>query len=312
MWILHLLFYLSAFLIIWFGSGLIISSIDKFSRRLKLSPFTISFVILGLLTSIPEFAVGLTAITRDDPEVFVGNLQGGIPVLFLFVIPLLAVLGNGIQLKHELDSKKMLASLGVIIAPSFLILDKSVTNTEGLILLIMYIMLLFLVQRKRGILTIDPLVQFQPNHFSPKDTIKLFGGMGLILLSSQIIVDQTLYFSKLLNISSFYISLLLLSLGTNLPELSLAIRSVLLGRKDVAFGDYIGSAAANTLLFGIFTLLNIDEVLTVNNFLTTFFFIATALVLFFLFSRSKNAISRKEGITLLVVYFLYLFFEVAS
>ena len=310
--VLNLLIFVAAFLLIWLGSGLIVSTMDKFSRKLRLSPFTISFVVLGILTSIPEFAVGLTSVTEGDPEIFVGNLLGGIPVLFLFIIPLLAVFGNGIQLKHELDTKKMLATLGVILAPSLLVLDKRVTNAEGVILIIMYGMLLILIQRKRGIFAIDPMTQLQSKYYSPKDVLKLLAGIGLVFISSHFIVDQTLYFSQLFTVSPFFISLLLLSLGTNLPELSLAVRSVYLGKKDIAFGDYMGSAAANSLLFGIFTLLNKGEVLTINNFFTTFFFITLALVLFFLFSRSKNNISRNEGFILLGVYILFLLLEVTS
>ena len=310
--IINFFIFIAAFLLIWLGSGLIVSAMDKFSRKLKLSPFTISFVVLGILTTIPEFAVGLTSVTEGDPEIFVGNLLGGIPVLFLFIIPLLAIFGNGIKLKHELDTKKMLATLGVILAPSLLVLDKRVTNAEGVILIIMYGMLLILIQRKRGIFAIDPMTQLQSKYYSPKDVLKLLAGIGLVFISSHFIVDQTLYFSQVFNISPFFISLLLLSLGTNLPELSLAVRSVYLGKKDIAFGDYMGSAAANSLLFGIFTLLNKGEVLTINNFITTFFFIALALFLFFLFSRSKNNISRNEGIILLSVYILFLILEVTS
>lgn len=308
MWI-HLLLYLTSFFTIWLGSGLIVSAMDKFSRRLNLSPFTISFVVLGILTSIPEFAVGLTSVNEGDPEIFVGNLLGGIPVIFLFIIPLLAIMGNGLHLKHELDTKKVLATLGVVVAPSLLVLDQKVSNAEGAVLIIMYIMLLFFVQRKRGLLDIDPANHFHTKLYSPRDILKLLLGMAIVFISSQIIVDQTLYFSQLFQVSPFFISLLLLSLGTNLPEISLALRSVFLGKKDIAFGDYMGSAAANSLLFGIFTILNHGEVITVNTFFSVFCFIAGALLLFFLFSRSNNSISRREGVFLLLIYLLYLFVE---
>ncbi len=105
---------------------------------------------------------------------------------------------------------------------------------------------------------------------------------------------------------------MILSLGTNLPELSLAVRSVLSGKKDIAFGDYIGSAAANTLLFGIFTILNDGEVLTADNFLITFLFILFAVVSFYFFSRSKNEISIKEGFILISVYLLFIIVELSK
>ncbi len=103
-----------------------------------------------------------------------------------------------------------------------------------------------------------------------------------------------------------------LSLGTNLPEFSLAIRAIISGKKDVAFGDYVGSAAANTLLFGIFTILNTGEVVTVNNFFRTFLIMVLGLGMFFVFSRSKHDITQKEGFVLLVLYGVFVASELAE
>ena len=74
-------------------------------------------------------------------------------------------------------------------------------------------------------------------------------------------------------------------------------------------GDYMGSAAANTLFFGVFTILSHGEVLTVGNYLTTFMFISTALFLFFVFSATKKYISQLDGLMLLTVYFIFLVME---
>jgi len=307
--LVHVLIYVLSFFTIWFGAGLIISSVDTFSKKLRFSSFALSFVILGILTSTPEFAVGLTAISDNNPEVFVGNLLGGIPVIFLFIIPLLAVLGNGINLKHKLDQPTLLASLCVIAAPSFLSLDRRISISEGMLLIILYVVLLLLVQRSNGFFDKQKNHIFSKKSYSPIDLFRIFIGVGIVFISSNIIVDQTLYLSKALDISLFYISLIALALGTNLPELSLAIRSVFSGKKDVAFGDYMGSAAANTLLFGVFTLLSNGNVVTTNNFLVTFIFIVMSVSLFYFYSRSNSQISRKEGFILLVLYFVFVYIE---
>ena len=134
--LLNLATYIVSFVFIWIGAGLIVSSTSKFSKRLKLSSFAFSFVVLGLLTSTPEFSVGLQAVADRDAQIFVGNLLGGIIVLFLVVIPLLAIFGNGIRLKHQLDRNTLLLTLGVILAPSALVLDKRVTNLEGILMIV--------------------------------------------------------------------------------------------------------------------------------------------------------------------------------
>lgn len=306
---LNLLAYLGLFIFIWFGSGLIISSASKFSKKLKLSPFAFSFVFLGLLTSTPEFSVGLQAVANHDAEIFVGNLLGGIVVLFLVVIPILAIFGNGINLKHELGNKLLLATLGVILSPSLFVLDRRVTNLEGAIMIVLYLLLLYFVERKNGIFQKDNAELLDIKAYSYKDLFKILLGIVIVFLSSNLIVDLTVYFAEAFSISAFYISLIIVALGTDLPELSLAARSVISGKKEIAMGDYIGAAAVSTLLFGFFTILHNGEVLTISNFLITFIFTATALLLFFVFTLKNNYISRRNGFLLLGMYLIFIFFE---
>lgn len=305
----HLLIYSVSFLLIWQGSGMIIQSVHAFSRKLKFSPFAVSFILLGLLTSVPEFSVGLQSVSERNPEIFIGNLIGGITVLFLFIIPLLAIFGKGISLKHELDVKTLAATLGVILAPSALILDGYVSNIEGFVMICLYITLLLIIERKHGIFDKENAKLLSTKVYSPKDFLKLIFGIGLVFVSSTLIVEKTLFFAELINIPAFYISLIVISLGTNLPEISIAIRAVISGKRDIAMGDYMGSAAANTLFFGVFTILSHGEVLTVGNYLTTFMFISTALFLFFVFSATKKYISQLDGLMLLTVYFIFLVME---
>lgn len=307
--IVQLLLFIVSFILILFGSGLIVSSVDRFSKRLRLSSFAVSFFLLGLLTSIPELALGLISVTTHKPEIFVGNLLGGIVVIFLFIIPLLAIFGNGISLNHSLDTKSLLITLGVILAPSFIILDRRATNLEGFVLICLFLFLFYYIERKKGIFDRKNSEILNVHAYSMKDIGKILFGLVLVFLSSQAIVTQTLYFSSMFHISPFYISLIMLSIGTNLPEISLAIRSARSGNKDVAFGDYLGSAAANTLLFGFFTILNDGEVITLNSFVTTFLFTIMALGLFFFLTRVRNRLTRKEGIVLMMLYGVFILWE---
>lgn len=305
----NLLFYFVSFILIWFGAGLIINSTSKFTQQLKLSPFAFSFVFLGILTSTPEFSVGVQAVANHDAEIFVGNLLGGIAVLFLVVIPLLAILANGLSLKHELNHHTLFITLGVIFLPAILILDRRVTNPEGLLLISSYLVLLFLVERHHGIFDKRNQKLLNVRSYSYKDILKIILGLGIVFVASNLIVKQTMYFADLLDIPAFYISLIVVALGTDLPELTLAIKSVVTGKKEIAMGDYIGAAAASTLLFGIFTLLNNGEVITISNFFVTFIFIGTALILFFALSVRKNFISRRDGFFLICIYLLFVTFE---
>ena len=268
-----------------------------------------SFFVLGILTSIPEISVGINSVIDGDPEIFVGNLIGGVVILYLLAIPLLAVFGNGIILDHKLTTKNLIFSLLVVSAPTFLIIDGKITAFGGTFLILLYLALFYFIEKGKGLMEKVKDNILNHNHHLLKYVSFILLGIIIIFLSSKYIVDMTIYFSEIINISPFIISLLLLALGTNLPELSLAVRAIYQGKKQVALGDYVGSAAANTLIFGVMTILNGKDIYVAGNFLTTFLFIVFGLGLFFLFSRSKQDISRKEGLVLFFVYLLFFIFE---
>lgn len=292
-----------------FGANLIVKSVDRFSHKLGISSFAISFFILGLLTSIPELAVGLTAVAKGTPEVFVGNLIGGVAIIFFLVIPFLAIFGNGVHIHGQLTDGNLRYSLFAILAPSFILLDKKITNIEGVAMIVIYSILFFVIERKKGVFDESNTKILNVKSYSYYDIARILIGVLLVFVSSNIIVRNILLLANTLHVSSFFVSLLVVSIGTNLPEISLAVRSVVLRKKDIAFGDYIGSAAANTLLFGVFTLLNSGHVLTESAFLKTFIFLAAGLLLFYFFTRSKKTISKKEGFILIAYYFLFMFIE---
>jgi len=277
---IRIILYLLSFVVIWKSAGLIVEAADNFSRLLKISRFAFSFFILGILTSMPEIAVGANSIIEKNPQIFVGNLVGGVIVIFLLIIPLYAIFGNGIKLNHQLNNKNLLLILLVSIAPSFLISDKQATIFEGIFLILLYFFAFYTIEKKQH------FVEAVESKFLKKETdfvknfLRIIIGVGIIFLASRFLVDQTIFFANLFKISPFVISLVVLSLGTNLPEFSIGIRSILLGKKDIAFGDYMGSAAANSLIFGSLVLINKTTVVISDNFLPRFIFLPAQKILY--------------------------------
>jgi len=304
--------YILMFFVLWFGAGLILSAVEKVSKTLKISAFTLSFFVLGLLTSIPELAVGVTSVVENDPQIFVGNLLGGVVVIFLLIIPVLAILGNGISLIHNMDHKGLLSAMVVCVAPALLVADKRVGVFEAILMLLLYASTLYIIQRKQNLVEKIESIQYSLKNNGRthiQNVLKILAGLVIVFFGSEYIVRETLSFSNMLKVSPFLISIVVLSLGTNLPEFFLAVRSIKQRKKDVAFGDYIGSASANTLLFGFLVLLNGGNVTLSNNFFQSLMFVLIALICFYFFARSKNTVSRNEGIVLVFIYICFLGLE---
>lgn len=308
--LIHLVIYILSFAGIWFGSGLAIGSVEKLSRTLKMSQFSISFLILGMFTSIGELSVGINSIIENDPEIFVGNLIGATIILFMLVIPLLAILGKSIKISPEFQGFNLPASLIVISLPVIFSMDGVVSKFDSYIVIVLFVLLLIAIQTKKGIL--EKIKSFTPRSSVSigKELLRIVFGLVVIFVASRFVVDQTIYFAQLLKVSPFLISLLFIALGTNVPELSLVFRSAALRSNQVAFGDYIGSSAFNAFLFGVLALAYGKPIMLNNSYLTSLLFLLVGLFGFYFFARSKNTISRAEGFALLSLYILFLITEI--
>jgi len=306
----HLLIYLLSFIGIWIGSGLAIKSVERLSQSLRLSSFAVSFLVLGLFTSISELSVGVNSILENDPEIFVGNLIGASIVLFMLIVPLLAIVGNSIRITPELQGFNLPASLVVIALPVILAMDGRVGRTDSIIAMVLFVFLMVSIQSKRGLLekikNISPLIGVRVG----RELSKILFGVTVIFVASKFLVEQTVFFSNLLHVSPFLISLLLIAIGTNVPELSLVIRSAFVRNHQVAFGNYVGSAAFNTFLLGLLTFFYGKPVLLNNSYVVSLLFLVAGLAAFYYFARTKNTISRVEGLVLLALYLAFLLTEI--
>lgn len=305
----NILFYAASFIAIWFGSGLIISSVGDLAKKLRLSSFALSFFLLGILTSIPELGVGLTSLSEKKYSVFTGNLLGGIPLIFLLVIPLFAVMNKGVSLNHKLNRRHLMLSLLAVSIPAILCVDGVLTKLDGVFLLLTYGFHIVSIGSSKGIVEGNVKRSKLVKSFSFLDLGKVLFGAVIVFLASHIIVDQTVLLAESFSISPFVVSLIFLSIGTNIPELSLAVRSSFTGKQSIAFGDYIGSAAANVLFLGIFTLMATENIPISNNPLSVLVFTVVGHLLFYLFMRSGNKLTIVEAVILLLAYLSFSIFE---
>jgi len=292
-----------AFVGLWFASEMMIEVILVLSKKLGLSAFVLSFLILGLVMSLPEIAVGVNSLLLGQPEVFVGDGLGSSVGIFLLIIPILAILGNGIILTGKLTGEKLVLSLLVVLVPCLLILDREINIFDSLVCVLSYFLLFIQIKGKREVSKMKVESDW---------LLKVIFGISVVFLSGNILVEQIKYFSNFLGISSLWASFLLLSFGTSLPEFFVMARSLMKGRKEVAFGGYVGSAAANTLIFGVLSGLSGKLVFSNDDFGVIFVFFVLGLLLTFFFIRSKDDILRKVGGALFLLYLLLLFFKLKT
>jgi cation:H+ antiporter len=290
---------------------LAIKAVERLSRSMKISSFMVSFLILGFFTSISEFSVGINSVIENDPEIYVGNLIGASIVLFLLIVPLLAIVGKSIHITPEFRGFNLPASLVVIALPVILALDGMISRIDSIIAIVVFGLLLISLQAKKGLFEHIKDLNVNSSVTVGKEILRIIFGIVIIFVSSRFVVEQTLYFSEILKVSPFLMSLLIIAVGTNIPELSLVARSIFMRNHQVAFGDYVGSASVNTFLLGLLTLIYDKPVYLTNSYVISLLFLIVGLLIFYYFARTKNTISRIEGLVLLLIYGLFIYTEMS-
>lgn len=303
--LVHILIFLASIVIVWFFAGVLIESVQGIARRYCRSGFLTAFFLLGLLTSVSEMSVAANAALERVPGVSVGNLIGASFVILLFIIPFLAFAGRGVSISRALSWKTLTLMLGTIALPALMVLDGNVTRTEGLLVVLAYGTVAYALYRQQEhIRACDPL---EEDVFVR--TRRLAADLGRIILcgiaifaAAHFLVEQAVYFAGALSVPPSLIGLLLLSIGTNIPELVIAVRAVLAGRSDIALGDYLGSSSMNSLVFGLLALGAGPFAVEAGEFMLAAALFIPGLILLFVFARSGRRISRGEGVVLFLFY----------
>lgn len=178
-------------------------------------------------------------------------------------------------------------------------------------MMILYIVLIFFMRSKRGLFHhIRALLRPKNQKANFHDILKILAALVIIFFSGRLLVENLEIIANYLNTPPFILSLLALSVGSNLPELFIGTLAVIRKQKEVAFGHYLGAAASNGFFLGLLTLINGPLTITDPYFFIIPLYIVVGLTLFYFFVQKRNDISRNEGYVLLMLYLSFVFVKI--
>ena len=143
--------------------------------------------------------------------------------------------------------------------------------------------------------------------------ILLAVGLLLLIKGADFLVDGASTFAKKKNVSDLAIGLTIVAFGTSAPELVVNVFAAFQGHEDIVFGNIIGSNNFNLLailgIAGLITPLVVQSSTVWKEIPISFL---AALVLLLLannfFSGSGPVLSRLDGIILLCLFVLFLYY----
>ena len=293
-----------SFAVLAYGADMLVANIKMIASHYHLSIFLLG-IILGFFTSIPELILGLTAVHRGVASLSLGNLLGGIIVLFGLILGLAIIVHRTI--KTDGQSSTIAPSILILLLPLILGLKGSLNHWDGLIIIIAYITMVLYSARTES--SAKQARVSKPPRLASRHFLFSLLGLGLIIGTSQVIVSTMTELMERWQWPPLVAGVLLLAIGTNLPEIVVTIESLIKQASDLSISNLIGSAIGNVVVAGILLQFGSFSIQPFMAFVVTASTICLLSSFLLLFYKTDKQFSRWEGIILLCIYLLFLVAE---
>lgn len=289
------------FLVLSKSADLIVLNLKKIGKKLGIKIFFLG-IMLGIITSLPELAIGINSIIKGVPDISFGHLMGGNIVLLGLILSISIILNR--KIKTNESSRPFLFTLIYLFLPLIFGLSGQLNIFSGLVLIVGYFVLmnyLYKDNKKREWVKINIISQDKTS----KNLFYIMIGLLGVMISSELIVRTTLFILEDFNVSPFIVGLLFYSVGTNLPELTIALRSFKRKVEELSFSNLIGATMAHILILGVFSFIRPINIEINASYYYLSIFTLIFFIILYIFYRSDRLLSRKEGYALLFLYFVF-------
>ena len=270
-----------SFIIMVMSANELVFGIDRYAKRTGLSDYLVGLLIISMTASIPELVSSIAGIVEGDPGIIFGTILGSNLTGITLVLGIFALVGRKLKLINKVLAKMEVALFFMVMLPFVLGADDSLSRTDGIILIatyVMYAVYIWVKESETG--HIKKNVKFR---FLWKNALIFLLALAALLLSSRFLVHSSILISRILNIPTYIMAIIIIGIASSLPDILVGIKSIFEGETGVGIGDAFGSITVKALLFlGIFALIKplpVDINLIIAAVLTTIFALAIVMYL---------------------------------
>ena len=297
------------------GAHRVVDGASALSFNLGMSPLLIGVLVMGFGTSLPELLVSVFSSAMGNSGLSLGNAYGSNIINIGFVLGLAAVLSPVMVKRYVVRRELPLLILATAITAYFVI-DYELSRSDGMILLALFVVLLVYLVRAS---TREPAQQEDSllKDELEKHTIPLGKSINYLLIGLAVIAvcSATLVWSARgivlnLGVSELAVGVVVLALGTSLPELVVIVVAAKRQEHQLALGNVIGSNLFNTLAVvgtaGLIAPSLLDAELVTRDLSVMFALTGVLVVMAYGWGRRTGVINKIEGGGLLLAVACYL------
>ncbi len=287
------------------GSTMANTYAGRLAESFRLSQYTVGFIVVAIISILPETFISINAAIKGIPAFALGMLFGSnIADLTLIFAILIFYAGRSLKVESKILKNHALYPF-LLLLPLILGLDGHYSRLEGAALIVAGGVFYFLALRNGK--------DSGPSSSNQADRVKNFSlalvSMAILLLGAHFTVMAATTLATNLGVSPILVGMLIVGLGTTMPELFFSLRSIKKRDDSLAIGDLLGTVLADaTIVVGILALAQPFAFPQKIIYVTGGFMVVASFVLF-KFMRSGRTITRREGMLLLVFWLTFVAVE---
>ncbi len=302
------------------GLALLMWGADRFvhgaaaaARNLGIAPLLIGLTVVAFATSAPEILVSIVAAIEKQPGLAIGNAIGSNIVNIGLVLGITAII-RPIEIESATLRREMPALLAVSLLTVSLFLDTYLSRMDGIVMLTgLVVVMVWLTRIGARSSANDPIsrdfeAEIPTNVRMSMAIVWLVVGLVTLLIGAELLVSGAIGIATALGVSEVVIGILIVALGTSLPELAVSLTSALKGEYGLAIGNIVGSNIFNLLaVIGIAATIEPAALPPTVLSLHIFVMVAFTLVLFAMTYDydERSELSRLEGAALVTAFLAY-------
>ena len=300
--------FILGFIILIIGADYLVEGASSIAKKFNLSDAVIGMTIVAFGTSAPELIVNILASFNGKAELAVANVIGSNISNILLILGITAAL-HPIRIRRKMTKREIpiviLGCLVLLFLSNDQFINKGanlISKLDGLILLIFFVFFFFLSFKKSG----DQEEEITKQKNLLVSLLEFFSGLLGLFFGGQWIVDGASSIAENFGISQAFIGLVIVAIGTSLPELATSVMAATKKKVDIAIGNVVGSNIFNTyFVLGVSSVIRPIAYEDKLNFDLLINFVVSLFLLIPLLSGSKY-IKRSYGVFFLISYVAYL------
>jgi len=278
-----------------------VRSVGKLSRAMHLTEFFTAFIMVAVISALPETFIAILAAIDGVPTIGAGTLLGSNFADLTLILGLVGLAGHPVRIRSSLIKRDLWLAIIILLPIILALIGGQLSRIDGIILVTAGVAFIILMLKEQKYFH-KPFRE--KNHWVFQLGI-FIASIGVMLIAAQFIVNSSVEIATQLNMSTLIVGVIMVALGTTLPELTFSIRAVRAGHGEAGIGDLLGVVVVDaTIVMGIVALVS---PFTINVFLWGVQGVFTAMGVGFalMFMKTDSFLSKNESMALILFYIAF-------